>query len=349
MQKYQMSVYELDPVRDPRWQDLLQRDRRASVFHSPEWLLALERTYGYKPVVFTTFVPGKDLQNGIVFCEVRSWLTGRRLVSLPFSDHCEPLTSADHSFEITRFLQNQLKKRHWKYIEIRALTSDWEPQFGYESEKFCFHKLNLMPSVEQLFSSFHNGSVRRRVQRAMRENLVIESGRGPELIKEFYRLFVLTRRRHGLPPCPIGWFHNLAECLGDVLQIWIASKGTQPIAAILTLTYKNCMVYKYGGSDAQFNNLAGTPLLFWTAIQEAKGSGMQEFDFGRSDIDNQGLITFKDHFATTKSALIYRRVVGGKSRNSEARHEFGLTKRLFAAMPDLLRIQAGKLLYKHVA
>ena len=35
--------------------------------------------------------PDEPLENGFLFCRVESWLTGRRLVSLPFSDHCEPL------------------------------------------------------------------------------------------------------------------------------------------------------------------------------------------------------------------------------------------------------------------
>src|SRR5256886_3244169 len=37
--------------------------------------------------------PDQELQNGIPFCVVRSWLTGRRLVALPFSDHCDALGS----------------------------------------------------------------------------------------------------------------------------------------------------------------------------------------------------------------------------------------------------------------
>ena len=42
-------------------------------------------------VVYTTSPPSLPLSNGIVLCEINSWLTGRRMVSVPFSDHCEPL------------------------------------------------------------------------------------------------------------------------------------------------------------------------------------------------------------------------------------------------------------------
>jgi len=87
-------VYEIDPLWDPRWQALLARDSRASIFHHPSWLDALRRTYGYQPTVLTTTPPGGELTNGVVLCRVDSWLTGRRMVSLPFSDHCEPLAES---------------------------------------------------------------------------------------------------------------------------------------------------------------------------------------------------------------------------------------------------------------
>src|ERR1700693_4673560 len=81
-------LWVLDPLRDPRWLELIKKHPAASVFHSREWLSALRLAYGYEPVVYTNCEPSAELTSGIVFCKVRSWLTGRRLVSLPFSDHC---------------------------------------------------------------------------------------------------------------------------------------------------------------------------------------------------------------------------------------------------------------------
>src|SRR5579859_7573506 len=86
-----MRLYRVDPISDSRWGDLLRQDARASIFHSPGWLRALRQTYSYEPIVFTTSPPSQPLRNGVVCCKVNSWFTGQRLVSLPFSDHCEPL------------------------------------------------------------------------------------------------------------------------------------------------------------------------------------------------------------------------------------------------------------------
>jgi len=89
----------IDPLEDRRWDEFVQRHPRASLFHSRAWLEALSRTYRYKPIAFTTSPAGQRLENGILFCQVESWLTGRRLVSLPFSDHCEPLVDTEEDLD----------------------------------------------------------------------------------------------------------------------------------------------------------------------------------------------------------------------------------------------------------
>ena len=116
---------------------------------------------------------------------------------------------------------------------------------------------------------------------------------------------LLTRRRHGLPPQPRQWFRNLADCFGDALKIRIALKDDRPLAAIVTLQHKEAMVYKYGCSDPDYNNLGGTHMVMWKAISDAKCQGLGTFDFGRSDFPNEGLMTFKDRWGSTRSTLCH--------------------------------------------
>ena len=88
-----IEIYEVSPLADPRWPQMLKSHSKTGVFHSMEWLRALQKTYGYEPLAYTSAPPGAPLNNAVVFCRVNSWLTGQRLVSLPFSDHCEPLVN----------------------------------------------------------------------------------------------------------------------------------------------------------------------------------------------------------------------------------------------------------------
>src|SRR5690242_12893147 len=91
MSSLQDGVLAINPLVDDRWPEFIGRHPNASVFHSRGWLSALQSTYGYEPLAFTTSAPSEELKNALLFCVVRSWLTGSRLVSLPFSDHCDPL------------------------------------------------------------------------------------------------------------------------------------------------------------------------------------------------------------------------------------------------------------------
>lgn len=345
-----MSIYEVDPLLDPRWPELLQRDHRASVFHTPGWLEALRRTYGYSPVVLTTSAPQEPLANGILFCRVNSWLTGRRMVSLPFSDHCEPLLNdGDELAEVGSFLLETAEKTRLKYIEIRPLSSPTQAPLGMsESAKFYFHKINLSPSIDELFRSFHKKTIRQGIQHAERAGLTYERGNCQTLLNKFYRLFVMTRRRHGLPPPPLQWFKNLLACLGQAVQIRIASQDGQPVAADFDLAFKNSLVCKYGGSDTRFNKSGGGQFVFWRTIQEAKSEGVQEVDLGRSDPDNEGLITFKDRCGANRSMLSYWRLATSSAQTLANNPNLKIAKRVFGYAPDPMRIQLGKLLYKHI-
>lgn len=349
-----MTVYALDPLRDVRWADFVQTHKNASIFHTPGWLKALQLTYAYKPVVFTTSPPEAKLTNGIAFCRVTSWLTGKRLVSLPFADHCEPLLESTEDYtEICGFLRSAIKTENWKYIEIRPRNSSLPAEVSsHEKESsFCLHALNLRPTLESLFTGFQKTSIQRMIRRAEREGLSCEEGRSEALLEKFYRLMLQTRRRHKLPPQPVSWFRNLIGCLGNQLNIRVASKNGEPIASILTLRHRSTLVYKYGCSDARYHHLGSVPFLFWDAIQEAKENGLQEFDLGRSDLDHSGLINFKNHWGASASILEYVRFSGlHADRADRANRERGLhvAKRLFAYMPDGLLTTAGKLLYRHI-
>jgi hypothetical protein len=173
-----MPVFEIDPEEDPRWASLIESDPRSSIFHTPGWLAALRRTYRYIPTVLTTSPPGAPLTNGIVFCQVESWLTGSKLVSLPFSDHCEPLAPDTSALEaLLRGIRERASDK-FRYAEIRSRSTELPSCDGWAaSNQYCFHVLDLRPSIEELYSRLHHDSTQRKIRRADREAVVLEQGR----------------------------------------------------------------------------------------------------------------------------------------------------------------------------
>jgi CelD/BcsL family acetyltransferase involved in cellulose biosynthesis len=342
-----------DPVRHPSWAELLERHPAASIFHLPGWLGALKKTYGYEPFVVTTS-PGPTLLNGLVVCRVKGW-TSRRLVSLPFSDHCDPLVDgSDDLSEMLELLAGEARTTRrgsvelrpqsvaGRFFEVAAHASGLEP-----GSQYCLHRLDLNRSITEIFRRFHPSNMQRAVRRAEREGLTYEAGTSEQLLSTFYRLLRITRRRHGLPPQPLAWFRNLIASLGDHLRIHVASKDGQPIASIVTLSFKKTMFYKYGGSDAAHHRLGGMPFLFWRVIQEAHAGGFAELDLGRSDLTQPGLIAFKDHLGATRSTLTYYRCPARGRASAPSDWLSRIAREAFTHLPDSALDLAGRLLYKH--
>jgi len=343
-------IYTIDPLRDARWAELTARHPQASVFHTSGWLRALQTTYGYEPVAFTTSPQSQELKNALLFCVVRSWLTGDRLVSLPFSDHCEPLVEDAEQFRsLCAHAESLRVRKGYKYVEMRSANSCLEFDKDFvRANTYTLHRVDLRPSLDALHKGFHKDCIQRKISRAERESLTYEAGRSPLLLQQFYGLLQLTRSRHHLPPQPFEWFQNLLACMGQDVSIRIASTGSRAIAGIMTLVHGKTMVYKYGGSDAQFSHLGATPMLFWRAIQDAKDAGMEELDLGRSDLDNPGLITFKERWSAVSSTLTTWRAPAATVSSSFEQIKGWMTKEGFARLPDSALTLAGRLFYRHI-
>jgi hypothetical protein len=347
------AVYQVDPLCDPRWARFVDNHPRSSVFHTLGWLKALKVSYGYKPVVLTSSPPGTALSDGVVFCGVRSWITGRRLVSLPFTDHCDPLVKGSENFDkLLIHAKSQMNDGKLNYVEIRP--GSIEPGSTTEFSKcitYFLHVVDLRQSLSQLFSSFHKECVQRKIRRAERERLQYDEGRSEEHLQKFYRLLLKTRHRHQLPPQPLSWFRDVLRLLGERAKIRVASHNGVPIASMFTLSYKKTVIYKYGCSDAQFHPLGGMSFLFWKTIQEAHDLGFWELDLGRSDTDNAGLVTFKDRWGAARKELNYwifpqKKSAMGSSHPTPWQRR--ILQKIISVSPEAATKVAGRLLYRHI-
>jgi hypothetical protein len=342
-----VDVYSFDPLTDPRWPDFAAAHPDASIFHQRQWLAALRRTYGYRPLGLTSSSSAAALRDALVMCQVSSWLTGTRLVSVPFADHCDPLVdegcSADPLLDAVARSSNQ---GLGAYLEVRphryppGRTSLFAP-----AARYTLHQIDLAPSAEQLFARFHKNTIQRNIRRAER-SLEYQADNTPAFLDRFYQLLILTRRRHGVPPQPRSWFKNLAEGFGERLRIHLALSQGHAVAAILAIVHGKTMVYKYGASDARAHHLGSMPFLFWQLIREAKSKDLRTLDLGRSENDNEGLLTFKTRLGGVASPLTYYR--DRSTRAGSLTMHLSWVHRAAERAPGFVLTAAGRLLYRHI-
>ena len=346
-------IYEIDPLRDPRWNDFVQRHPRASVFHSMGWLEALRKTYGYEPVVLTSSLPTEEVENGLLLCRIRSWLTGNRLVSLPFSDHCAVLCDSAEDIErLIGELQSGILLKEWKYFEFRPsdeTSSNSAQKLEFKAtSNYVLHSIDLRPKSEDIFSRFDKDSVRRRIRHAEQIGVVERCGSSEDMLRHFFRLVVRTRARHSLPPQPFEWFKNLLESMGNAADLRLAYWEDKPVAGVLTLHFKRTSYYKYGASDETQHKLGAMPFLLWRAILNAKSRDSISFDLGRTREDELGLMRFKSRWTSNFEPLTYWTYPSDRSLTSLNDWKLTMVKHLCAVLPPWLLAAAGRTIYRHV-
>jgi hypothetical protein len=280
--------------------------------------------------------------------EVRSLLTGRRGVSLPFTDYCEPIISDGVSFEeIFDSAAKEGEKRQWKYIELRCYRN--LSPFSLPSSTYLGHRVSLENGEQSLYKGLKD-STRRNIKKAKAEGVEVRISDEPESVDQFYSLNSITRKRHGLPPQPSSFFKNILELVvkkGYGIVVIGLYEG-KAIAASVFFHFGKKAIYKYGASDLKYQNLRANNLVMWEAIRNYCGKGFDSLCLGRTEPENRGLIQFKSGWGTTEQPINYYRYdlkkgsfVSGSSKVT------GSHNKIFRNMPLPILKKVGSILYKH--
>jgi hypothetical protein len=283
--------------------------------------------------------------------EVDSWMTGKRGVSIPFTDDCEPLGGSESDLRSLIAQAMELgRSRGWKYLEFRGGRRFFEG--ARPSVVFYGHEMDLTCGEARLFEKL-DSSVRRSIRKSEKTGLKLEFSTTPEAVKTFYDLFCQTRQRHGMPPQPFRFFerihgHILSKGLGTVALARL--ENGRAVAGAVFLTQGKRAVYKFGASDETYQELRGNNLVMWGAIKWHMEKGVHRLHMGRTSLSNEGLRRFKQGWGTVESTVEYFRhdfgsgkFVGDKDESS------GWHNKVFRAMPRGMARLVGAGLYRHWA
>src|SRR4051794_28100702 len=82
----------VNPLHEPRWDDMVQELTSSTVFHGSAWARVLSETYKYRPAYFA--MRTADRLSGLLACmEIHGWRSSPRAAALPFTDESEPLVT----------------------------------------------------------------------------------------------------------------------------------------------------------------------------------------------------------------------------------------------------------------
>ena len=160
----------------------------------------------------------------------------------------------------------------------------------------------------------------------------------------------MTRRRLGVPIQPRRFFRLLAKrFLARDLGFVISAHVDQvPVAAALFLNWNGVLVYKYGASDPRYWEYRPNNLLFHEAIRWGCEHGYHTFDWGRTDLDDQGLREFKCGWGGQEEPLVYSVIVDTPPRLSSGRIKRAMSA-IIRRSPSLICQAIGELAYRYAA
>lgn len=339
----------INPLQRRDWDSLVDGFPASTVFHGTGWARVLNETYGHVPMYFCRF-DGKRLAETLPFMEVFSRWTGRRGVSLPFTDAFAPLCQRHtDGGNLYREAMRAGGERRWKYMECRDRDPGWEGSTS--SLEFYGHMIDLQPGPDRLFSGLE-GAIRRGVRKAEAAGLKVEFSADAESVRTFFKLHCGTRRRHGLPPQPFRFFENIQRHILGMGRGFVATArlGNRPVAGGIFFYRGREALYKFGASDFEFQQYRPNNLTMWASIRRCAEQGIATLNLGRTSLSNEGLRRFKLGFGAVESKIQYakydfssKQFVHGVDRVE------GWFNRLFGSMPlPVLRL-AGAVLYPHLS
>ena len=284
------------------WHDFLLSQSDATLYHTPEWKVFLEKTFDYKSrYLFATDDSGQ-LTGMLPLFEVKSRLTGNRLCSVPFAHECECL---GNSVARTALIDEAVALKDRYHIEKLEIRSAVENPLFQEKNTFCTHILELSQNPEETWKQLDKSSVRWAVKKAEKLGVSVVSSTNIVDLKEFYELNCLTKQSLGVPCHPWEFFKNLFSILGDYVRMYLSRHEGSIIAGGVMECYKGRVLYGYGAADPDRLDLHPYNAFIWQSIEDACVNGCRTYDFGRTSYDNTGLIQFKKKWGTQEIELHY--------------------------------------------
>lgn len=303
-----VRVGELLPADFSRWDQFVADCGEATFFHRAGWKTVIERAFGHRTCFLYAQADGR-IEGILPLAEVRSFLFGHSLVSLPFCVYGGVAASSDrarHALnEAARIRAEQLKVDHLEY-RLRMPTQDeW-----LQKDLYVTFRKDIDPDVERNLLGIP------RKQRAMVRK-GIKAGLKSEIDLGVERLFAAysdSVHRLGTPVFSKRYFEILKQVFGsDCEVLTITREDGGLIASVLSFYFRDEVLPYYGGGTSEARAVAGNDFMYWEVMRRACERGLRVFDFGRSK-RGTGSFDFKKNWGFEPQQLHYKYLlIKGKS------------------------------------
>ena len=346
----------INPLLDARWDDFIMRHPKSTIFHHSVWFRVLRDRYRCDLVCYVLENEYGEISAGIPLISIPSKITGRRLECLPCSEYCYPLVySREALVQLLEAVKEDIDLKPEYFLEIRGWENLISPdKIGFiESSNYLRHVSVLDNDLtRQRVKLEKNHHLKQNLKKAERSEITIRDANGDDDLRRFSRLSVMTRRRLNLFPWPYQYIesiykHVVATGHGFLL---LAEFDGKVIAGSLYLCFKDSVILKINASDKRYSRLRTNYLITLKAMERACYGGYKHLDFGITNPDNSGLISFKRQWGSYESKIDYYWYSGGRSKgNPRSKPSYRNTTNLISKLvPTFIAKMVSNILYRHL-
>ncbi|MCB0195444.1 MAG: GNAT family N-acetyltransferase [Anaerolineae bacterium] len=345
-----MSVIKVDPQTDLLWRELTN-SYKSDVFHSPEWIRALSKTYDLDIQALILCGDKGVPVAGLPYCTIDD-AVAPRIISLPFSDFCDPLVKNldEWSCLIDRLLFDQCQ------IKLRCVHND-VPLSDTRFSPFGrgkWHSIDLEQNLDTIWDNVHS-SAKRAIRKAQQSGITVRIAENKNELRSFFELHLGIRKyKYRLLAQPYCFFENLWDNFIEHQNgaLTLATLEDRIISGVFFLEWKDGLYYKINASDPAYVSNRPNDLVIWEGIKYGKSKGLKFFDFGISDWEQEGLVRYKRKYATKEKTISFLQYKPpnwkGSYQEQPLRQQLPHLTDLFtnASVPDNITERAGEILYR---
>jgi len=281
------------------WDEFVYRCPDATFFHRIGWKDVIEECFGHE-THYLVAERGKLVVGVLPLAEVKSFLFGHSLVSLPFCAYggvAAAETDAVAALHAAaRQLGEQLGVGHLELRNRFSRETDWPRQDIYVT----FRK-EISPEVEANLRAIPRKQ-RAMVRKGMGIGLTSQIDTG---VGRFFALYADNVHRHGTPPLPKRYFEVLRRIFGrDCEVLTVTDSHGEALSSVLTFYFRDEVLPYYAGDVAAARLVAANDFKYWELLRRACERGLRIFDYGRSK-RGTGAFAFKHNWGLEPTPLAY--------------------------------------------
>jgi FemAB-related protein (PEP-CTERM system-associated) len=276
-------------------------EHRASLFHLPQWLTAVERGTGQRATGLITEQLGV-LTGWLPLTEVRSLLFGKALVSSGFGVGGGILAdSAEAAAALARAAQEHALAYGFASVELRGgdIPSGWAAR----DDKHCGFERALAGDDEAELLAIPR-KARAEVRKGMANGMEVRTGSAAADLTAHYAVYSESVRNLGTPVFPRRLFAAMLEAFPGSSDILTVFKDGVPLASVLSFYHAGAVLPFWGGGVHAARSARANELMYYELMLHARRQGMERFDFGRSKTGG-GPYSFKRNWGFDPQPLTY--------------------------------------------